>query len=420
MRLGINGFEKTRKRGYIMFCNKCGKEVGEGARFCPKCGAQFQVVTMSGTKANKRKLTKYIMTIVSICIVVLVAISVLSSVFGPNLKKSDTGESGATASSDTTAPSEEIPISVTIDGIEYNCYASSMTAEVSYIQDASGAVVIPATIEAEGNTYQVTSIGNQAFHSKESLTSVKLPEGLTTIGEMAFFWCKNLKRIELPKGLTTIGEGAFQSCDSLTNIEIPESVVFIGKRAFEGCRSLKSIKIPHGVTSIEKETFFGCDKLVSVELPEGLVSIGEIAFCACESLERVNFPEGLATIETHAFERCYYLLITELPSSLVTIEEEALWDCDIAPGGLVLPEGLITIGEQALPITGYNRPIKVPRTLLINNPDIKEVLQDYSVEVIEDVTEVEGSNIDYYYLSDFKGEDEYDSYLSYEDLSGLK
>lgn len=51
------------------------------------------------------------------------------------------------------------------------------------------AVVIPATVEIEGNNYNVTAIGQGCFGSSPELSSVTLPEGLITIEAGAFSVC---------------------------------------------------------------------------------------------------------------------------------------------------------------------------------------------------------------------------------------
>ena len=78
---------------------------------------------------------------------------------------------------------------------------------------------------------------------------------VTYIGEYAFVSCNSLTSIEIPNSVTSIGRVAFQGCTSLTSIEIPNSVTSIGEYAFASCSGLTSIEIPNSVTSIEKSTF---------------------------------------------------------------------------------------------------------------------------------------------------------------------
>ena len=74
-----------------------------------------------------------------------------------------------------------------IDGINYSLNSYAKTAAVSSSSNRySGDITIPETVEYNGVTYNVTSIGNVAFEGCTSLTSIALPDGLTSIGERAF------------------------------------------------------------------------------------------------------------------------------------------------------------------------------------------------------------------------------------------
>ncbi len=117
---------------------------------------------------------------------------------------------------------------------------------------------IPATVSYNGTTYNVTSIGDFAFISCSSLTSVTIPNSVTTIGDYAFSDCSSLTSVTIPNSATTIGAGAFLGCSSLTSITIPNSVTSIGFAAFSGCSSLTSVTIPNSVTSIGIGAFWNC------------------------------------------------------------------------------------------------------------------------------------------------------------------
>ena len=165
----------------------------------------------------------------------------------------------------------------------------------------------------------VTSIGESAFGSCYSLSSITIPDGVTSIDNGAFGSCCSLSSITIPDGVTSIGNGAFDSCYSLSSITIPDGVTSIGVYAFYSCYSLSSITIPDGVTSIGMSAFYCCYSLSSITIPDGVTSIGESAFDSCYSLSSITIPDSVTSIDNGAFSYCYgiahlYFLPTTPPS----------------------------------------------------------------------------------------------------------
>ena len=134
----------------------------------------------------------------------------------------------------------------------------------------------------------VTSIGNKAFDSCSSLTSITIPNSVTSIKAATFYGCTSLTSITIPDSVTSIGYATFTGCSSLTSITIPDSVTSIGYATFTGCSSLTSITIPDSVTSIGYATFAGCSSLTSITIPDSVTSIGESAFSNCSSLQTIS------------------------------------------------------------------------------------------------------------------------------------
>ena len=161
----------------------------------------------------------------------------------------------------TIASAEE----ATINGIKYELITKAKTAKViagdSYY---TGDVIIPASVDYNGATYSVTSIGYEAFAYCSSLTSVTIPNSVTSIEYQAFGYCSSLTSITIPNSVTTIGNYAFYYCSSLASITIGNSVTSIGKSAFYNCSSLASVTIGSGVKTVYSEAFANCSELTDV------------------------------------------------------------------------------------------------------------------------------------------------------------
>ena len=289
----------------------------------------------------------------------------------------------------------------------YYDITSGSTIEVTYYSDFSGSnnyvngdVVIPNSVEYNGTTYSVTSIGESAFSGCSGLTSVTIPTSVTSIGESAFSGCSSLTSVTIPNSVTSIGDHAFSFCSGLTSVSIPTGVTSIGSSAFRDCRGLTSVTIGTGVTSIGKMAFedcsglttlnfnaincqdfeayyyynngnryfpfsgtslttvnigdsvqripanfvIGCSGLTSVTIGNSVTSIGGGAFYRCSGLTSVTIPNSVTSIGGGAFKDCWGLTSVTIPNSVTSIGDEAFSDCS----GLTS----VTIGNSVTSIGG--------------------------------------------------------------------
>ena len=153
---------------------------------------------------------------------------------------------------------------------------------------STGNIIIPSELGGK----PVTAIGEKAFFQNKTITSVKIPEGVTSIGNSAFAQT-NLTEVEIPKSVKNIERYAFNCCYNLEEVTIPGGVQRTGNYAFAYCTRLKQVIISDGVEIIGASAFYGCSSLTEVTIPKSVTSIEYEAFDDCDALKTVYYGGSL-------------------------------------------------------------------------------------------------------------------------------
>ena len=169
----------------------------------------------------------------------------------------------------------------------------------------------------------IASIGDRAFYSCDSLTSVSISDSVTSIGDEAFSGCVSLTTVTIPDSVTAIGDSTFSFCISLTTVTIPDSIEQIGMNPFAACSKLKTIFVsPEHLyfATIDGALFRKADKALisypagisssTYTIPQGITAIGDGAFDHCKSLTSVTIPDSVTSIGDWAFSSCDSLTLT--------------------------------------------------------------------------------------------------------------
>ena len=326
---------------------------------------------------------------------------------------------------------------------------SSNTWTTAVSPKPTGAVVIPSYLGG----YPVTGIGQWAFAYCYDVTSFEIPKNVVGIGQRAFACCYDVTSFEIPKSVVDIHKLAFEVCYNLVNftvdpanavyssrnglllskdgrtllrgvigeVVIPSCVTEIGDSAFDRCYDLKDVTIPNGVLSIGTCAFRYCRRLTGMTIPQSVTNIGTRAFTGCDELWTfsvdpanrfyssrgglllnkdgtvlvrgindcgVVIPDGVTTIGEAAFECCDWLESVEIPESVTAIGYAAFAGC-WSLTSIEIPRGVTTIGNSAFSECTSLMSVEIPESVTaIGNSAFYRCESLTSIEIPRGVTKI--------------------------------
>ena len=297
------------------------------------------------------------------------------------------------------------------------------TCSVSGIGTCTDTDIVIPPVSPAGDV--VTAIGNMAFRTATSITSVTIPDSVTSLGTFKFAFCEKLVRITVDANnqhyksvdgniYTKDGKTLVQYAIGKTDVQfvIPDGVTNIDSVAFYGCKSLCNIIIPDSVTSIASYAFYNCESLVDIELHDSLTMIGysafdntayyntsanwknevlyigkhlikaketisgeytvksgtltiaDYAFYGCTAVTSVEIADGVRSIGDYAFDHCSELTGVAIPDSVKSIGDYVFQYCSKL-AAITIPYGVTSIGKYAFyQCTGLLN-IDIPNTVTI-------------------------------------------------------
>lgn len=206
----------------------------------------------------------------------------------------------------------------------------------------TGALAIPATVNYQGYSYPVTTIGREAFSGCTGLTSVTLPTSMVSIDGKAFKGCIAMSTINLHDSIRYIQEEAFMNCTQLTSITIGRSVIGIYSKAFGNCT---------GVTSVS----FNADSCVRSGHPATLFLNNsnvdpyyqDRAFVGCSNIQNFTFGNNVKIIPPYLCADMVWITSITIPSTVKSIGFKAFDNCIRLNGSLTIPASVSFIGFHA-------------------------------------------------------------------------
>ena len=192
--------------------------------------------------------------------------------------------------------------------------------DMAFFNSTIQEVIFPSTLEQlEENIFYYCYHLKKADLSRTKLTKlpastfvyagveeVLLPATLTEIGAQAFLKTSQLKTIEIPENVRTIGLEAFRE-SSITTVKLPNGVTNIAQRAFYYCPELTEVTTYGTVFNDDPEAMIhpycleGCPQLTRFEIPQSIRILGQGLLGGNRKVTQLTIPANVTQINFSAF-----------------------------------------------------------------------------------------------------------------------
>lgn len=220
--------------------------------------------------------------------------------------------------------------------------------DLTYYVSLDGALIIEGT----GPMWDFTEGQAPWIKSAKEIRDVEMPDGMTSIGNYAFETFESIVEFDIPKSVTRIGTGAFINCYNLYSFDLGAQYEEVGSGLFAGCHSLRVVNAAdnknYSVTdgyllendtgkllgflrehlyenAAEKKLF---TNPTEYQVPDYVKIIGDLAYYETSSFYNLTIPENVTEIGAKAFYGGEKIENIDLMSeTLVTTAPDALDGC---------------------------------------------------------------------------------------------
>lgn len=182
--------------------------------------------------------------------------------------------------------------------------SSASDLSLATVSDAGGSYLVVRNGGASSEAYTLVDYAGEATAFTLPAPSVLNSNCKSYSVYRNAFKAEEFTSVSVPKGVTELGDSAFESCTSLTSLELPEGLLRIGANAFAEA-GISSLTIPASVTEIRSSAFDSCTSLAAINFAERKagITLRHSAFANCTALNTVTIPQG-STVNQEAFGGC--------------------------------------------------------------------------------------------------------------------